>query len=161
MNSNLKNSNSTVNNNVISTLCEIKALLCERKALLEKDVENIKTEIANLPICNLLRMKYVIKTSFTDFKGKKFFIIVFTVIITELIKWLTTDENKASNINETWFGVVILSIIIWSIYIAFSQSFPILTYSKEIKKGIIIELIDIEIEKRKKAPENNTSAEND
>lgn len=136
-----------------------------RSKLLKYKISAINEELKKQDsIEDLLRIKYAINMPISNIGLKTFWTIIFTVILTENIKWLITDGKAIFNTAAGWLGVFLLFLGPFAIVYSFSNEYygsPIGRFKKIRNKKIITDLIDIEIEKRKKAPENNTSAEND
>lgn len=149
---------------LISEKC-IRTIFCARRQFLKKDIKVLEGIIEKEnDIDNLLKIKYSIKTSISDFKGKTYFIVLFTVVFTELIKWMLTDKKDEYFIAHNWWRVIIACSLLWLVFavssIAFNKS--VFKFKCERKKRIIIELIDMrikEVKKEKEAPVKNTSAE--
>lgn len=138
---------------LISEKC-IRTIFCARRKFLKKDIKVLKEIIENEnDIDNLLKIKYSIKTSISDFKGKAYFIVLFTVVFTELIKWMLTNVNDPNFIAHHWWGLIIYCIILWGVYALVSTIFNISVskFKSERKKGILIELIDMKIKKEKES----------
>lgn len=140
---------------LISEKC-IRTIFCARRQFLKKDIKVLEEIIENEnDIDNLLKIKYSIKTSISDFKGKTYFIVLFTVVFTELIKWVLTNVKDPDFIAHYWWGLIIYCIILWFVYALVSTIFNISVskFKSERKKGILIELIDMKIKKEKRKKE--------
>ena len=86
---------------------------------------------------------------------KTFWTIVFTVIVTEDIKWLVTKGKEMFNTIGGLIAIAVLFLVPYAIAYVISNKYygsPIGRFKKVRKQKIITDLIDIEIEKKKKAP---------
>ena len=142
-----------------------KKLWCARSKLLKENIDDIKEVLKDKDsIEELLRIKYAINMPISNIGLKTFWTILFTVILTENIKWLITGGKAIFNTPQGWIGIILLFLGPYAIVYSFSNEYygsPVGRFKKVRNNKIITDLIDIEIEKRKKALENNTSAEND
>lgn len=138
----------------------LRKLWCARRKLLKENIVDIKEVLKDKDsIEELLRIKYAINMPISNIGLKTFWTILFTVILTENIKWLITEGKAIFNTLQGWIGIFLLFLGPFAIVYSFSNEYygsPVGRFKNVRNKKIITDLIDIEIEKRKKAlVENN------
>lgn len=131
-------------------------LWCARRKLLKYKISAINNELKKQKtIEDLLRIKYAINMPISNIGLKTFWTIVFTVIVTEDIKWLVTKGKEMFNTIGGLIAIAVLFLVPYAIAYVISNKYygsPIGRFKKVRKQKIITDLIDIEIEKKKKAP---------
>lgn len=139
-----------------------------RREFLNCKLSDIEHEIKNSEtlkdIKNLLKLKYSLAYEITNVELAPIILIAKTVAITEILKWLYREIDFSSNILASVFSYLLALVFIYAVvFLLLGDYYNSRThlFKQKRKKKIIQDLIDIEIEKRKKAPENNTSAKND
>lgn len=132
------------------------------------ELSDIENEIKNSEILkdikNLLKLKYALSYEITNIEKAPYVLIIKTVATTELLKLLFRKLNFSNEfINSLLACLISFGFIYFLVFVFIGDYYQSKNYlfKKKRKKQIIQDLIDIEIEKRKKAPENNNNAEND
>lgn len=142
-----------------------------KKLLLDSNLSTIETIIKTWPalkdIKKLLRLKHALKGSKVD----NLALAILSAVISGVLPVFITNgflpvlnELLLSEITNNWYSLLIgLIFIVFYVTVAYFCIRGLLHFRflDNAKIDVIVDLIDIEIEKRKKAPENNTSAEND
>ena len=126
----------------------------------------LKTWALLKDIKKLLVLKHTLKGSKVDTAGLAILSAVISGVLPIVITngLLPTLNDFLLKISNEWcavlIGVIVIFIYVILAYIVISS---LLHYKfiDNVRIDVIVDLIDIEIEKRKKAPENNTSAKND
>lgn len=145
-------------------------LICKRlklKELLDYSIDEIEKELKFSEhlkdISSLLNLKYSIDLEKRNIETKPIKLVVTTIIVTEMIKWQIIEldlKNVPLSGSLKLLGGVILCYYLVEL-LSKIEFFGVFRFEQRRKKKVIISLIDIEIEKRKKHQLETTSAEND
>ena len=146
--------NSTIKENIKTLISSDSIIKMSRakKKLINSDIADIENELKDFNLNDLIKLKYSLDLRLSNIDIKSFGLITITVVMTESIKNFMYSGATKNNVFHSIIGLIIsLSFTYFMINFALSNWYNsyIGKFKIERNKKVLIEIINLEIERKK------------